>query len=58
MRYPADRIFLCDVVKAELCFGSFKSTRRAENLALRDGMSNGCGEISHTISTGSYHGGN
>lgn len=36
----ADRIFLCDVVKAELYFGAFKSTRREENLALLDELSN------------------
>ena len=41
LRYPADQIFLCDVVKAELYYGAFKSTRREENLALLDELSNG-----------------
>jgi tRNA(fMet)-specific endonuclease VapC len=41
LRYPADKIFLCDIVKAELYFGAFKSTRRDENLALLDELSNG-----------------
>jgi tRNA(fMet)-specific endonuclease VapC len=36
LKHPADKIFLCDVVKAELYFGAFKSTRREENLALLD----------------------
>ena len=34
-RTPAD-IFLCDVVKAELYYGAFRSARREENLALLD----------------------
>lgn len=29
-----DRIFLCDVVQAELYYGAFRSARRDENLAL------------------------
>ena len=29
-------IYLCDVVLAELYYGAFRSTRRAENLALLD----------------------
>ncbi len=33
-RYAADQIFLCDVVKAELYFGAYKSTRREQNLDL------------------------
>ena len=41
LRYPADQIFLCDVVKAELYYGAFKSMRREENLALLDELSNG-----------------
>jgi len=41
LRHPANRIFLCDIVKAELYFGAFKSTRRDENLALLDELSNG-----------------
>ncbi len=41
LRYPADQIFLCDVVKAELFYGAFKSTRRDKNLALLDELSNG-----------------
>ncbi|MGB7512494.1 MAG: type II toxin-antitoxin system VapC family toxin [Pelodictyon phaeoclathratiforme] len=41
LRYSVDRIFLCDVVKAELYFGAYKSTRRDENLALLDELSNG-----------------
>ncbi len=34
LKHPADRILLCDIVKAELYFGAFKSARRDENLAL------------------------
>jgi len=41
LKHPADKIFLCDVVKAELYFGAFKSTRREENLALLDELVNG-----------------
>ena len=41
LRYSADQIFLCDVVKAELYFGAFKSTQRDKNLALLDELSNG-----------------
>jgi tRNA(fMet)-specific endonuclease VapC len=33
-RYSADKIFLCDIVKAELYFGAYKSTRREQNLDL------------------------
>lgn len=33
---PARDIALCDVVKAELFFGAYKSQRRAENLAILD----------------------
>ena len=40
LRCPADQIFLCDVVKAELYFGAFKSTRRDENLILLDELGN------------------
>ena len=29
-----DRIFMCDVVQAELYYGAFRSARRDENLAL------------------------
>ncbi|MGZ8217316.1 PIN domain-containing protein [Methylomagnum sp.] len=36
---PADKIFLCDIVKAELYFGAYKSARRDENLALLDDLS-------------------
>ncbi|MBI4939069.1 MAG: type II toxin-antitoxin system VapC family toxin [Nitrosomonadales bacterium] len=32
--YPPVQIALCDVVKAELYYGAFKSARREENLAL------------------------
>ena len=32
--HPADEILLCDVVKAELYFGAYKSQRVAQNLAL------------------------
>lgn len=32
--YPPAQIALCDVVKAELYYGAFKSARREENLAL------------------------
>ena len=31
---PSSRITLCDVVKAELYYGAFKSVRRESNLAL------------------------
>lgn len=41
LQYPADRIFLCDIVKAELYFGAFKSTRCDENLALLDELNKG-----------------
>ena len=41
LRYSVDKIFLCDVVKAELYFGAYKSTRRDENLALLDELSKG-----------------
>lgn len=41
LKHSPDKIFLCDVVKAELYFGAFKSTRREENLALLDELSNG-----------------
>jgi tRNA(fMet)-specific endonuclease VapC len=34
--HPANTIFLCDIVKAELFFGAFKSARRDDNLALLD----------------------
>jgi tRNA(fMet)-specific endonuclease VapC len=32
--YPPKQIVLCDVVKAELYYGAYKSTRREANLAL------------------------
>jgi tRNA(fMet)-specific endonuclease VapC len=32
--YPPSLILLCDVVKAELYYGAYKSTRREANLAL------------------------
>ena len=41
LRYSVDKIYLCDVVKAELYFGAYKSTRRDENLALLDELSKG-----------------
>jgi len=41
LQYASDSIFLCDVVKAELYFGAFKSVRRDENLALLDELSYG-----------------
>lgn len=34
LKHPADKMFLCDIVKAELYFSAFKSTRRDENLAV------------------------
>lgn len=34
LMHPAERIHLCDVVKAELYYGAYKSRRPAENLAL------------------------
>ncbi|TRX01446.1 type II toxin-antitoxin system VapC family toxin [Candidatus Methylobacter oryzae] len=40
LKHPAGTICLCDVGKAELYFGAFKSTRREENLALLDELSN------------------
>ncbi len=33
-----DSIFLCDVVKAELYYGAFRSARRDDNLALLDSL--------------------
>lgn len=39
LTHPAHRIMLCDVVKAELYYGAFKSKRRKENLALLDELS-------------------
>ena len=33
-RHPRQQIFLCDVVKAELYFGAFRSQRVEQNLAL------------------------
>lgn len=39
--HPADRILLCDIVKAELYYGAFKSARREQNLALLDELSLG-----------------
>lgn len=33
-RMPRQEIFLCDVVKAELYYGAYKSSRRKTNLAL------------------------
>ncbi len=41
LRYSVDKIYLCDVVKAELYFGAYKSMRRDENLALLDELSKG-----------------
>lgn len=41
LEHPAASIFLCDIVKAELYFGAFKSTRCNENLALLDELSKG-----------------
>lgn len=41
LQHLTDKIFLCDIVKAELYFGAFKSTRREENLALLDELGNG-----------------
>ncbi len=38
MRAPTD-IFLCDIVKAELYFGAYKSTRCEANLALIETLS-------------------
>ncbi|MFZ2449299.1 MAG: type II toxin-antitoxin system VapC family toxin [Methylovulum miyakonense] len=41
LKHSPDQIFLCDVVKAELFFGAFKSVRRDENLALIDDLAGG-----------------
>lgn len=41
LNHPADSIFLCDIVKAELYFGAYKSARRDANLALLDDLSQG-----------------
>ncbi|MCB9129218.1 MAG: type II toxin-antitoxin system VapC family toxin [Ardenticatenales bacterium] len=41
LKHSPNSIFLCDIVKAELYFGAFKSARRDENLALLDELSLG-----------------
>jgi tRNA(fMet)-specific endonuclease VapC len=41
LQHSAAKIFLCNIVKAELYFGAFKSKHIDENLALLDELSNG-----------------
>ena len=36
--YPIEQIVLCDVVKAELYYGAFKSSRQETNIALVDDL--------------------
>lgn len=42
---PADHIKLCDVVKAELFFGAYKSQRLEANLAVLDALCEGFGSL-------------
>lgn len=56
LRHPADRLFLCDIVKAELYFGAFKSTRRDENLALLDELGNGFSSLPFDSSAARHFG--
>ncbi len=42
---PARDIRFCDVVKAELFFGAYKSQRREANLAVLDGLCAGFGSL-------------
>ena len=44
--FPLSQITLCDVVKAELYYGAFKSVRRESNLALLEVLFSGFGSLS------------
>lgn len=41
LQHRPEQIFLCDIVKAELYFGAFKSTRCHENLGLLEELNQG-----------------
>jgi len=56
LKHPADKIFLCDVVKAELYFGAFKSARREENLALLDELGRGFSSLPFEGNAARYFG--
>ncbi|MFZ4534961.1 type II toxin-antitoxin system VapC family toxin [Propionivibrio sp.] len=43
--FPPSQISLCDVVKAELYYGAFKSVRRESNLALLEVLFSGFGSF-------------
>lgn len=43
--FPPSKISLCDVVKAELYYGAFKSVRRESNLALLEILFSGFGSF-------------